>query len=336
MSNQDERTTGQAEVNAPLAAPVETKDTDKASEKAEIVSVENPAAPAAIKETDKGHWGRGHTFGFFAIIVAIILTFYVGITRNIGALGLWVFIGALILASMIIAGHGIIGYKSGLLIDDRNRFSLSRLQIILWTTLILSAFFASVMINLNTAFKPSPANATMVMNAATIAIPQEIWILMGITATSLVGSPLILSMSKEKTATLSEDDKTKIAQRNDVIKAQKALQKEGRASSDIKKFVEDQVDGQLIVNKDPKYAGWSDMFKGEYTNDAAQLDLGKVQMMYFTIIVLVVYAAALLSLLSSANEIHKFPNLSEGMVALIAISNGGYLLTKAVSPNKPT
>ena len=66
MSNQDERATGQAEDIAPLAAPVETKNTDKASEKAEIVTVENPAASAAIKETDKGHWGRGHTLGFFS------------------------------------------------------------------------------------------------------------------------------------------------------------------------------------------------------------------------------------------------------------------------------
>ena len=172
------------------------------------------------------------------------------------------------------------------------------------------------------------------MNAATIAVPQEIWILMGIATTSLVGSPLILSLSKGKTETKTDDDIAKTAKRADVVKAQDALEKEGRASSDVTKFAKDQVDGQLIVNREPRFAGWSDMFKGDYTNNAGQLDLGKVQMLYFTIVVLVVYTVALVSLFVSTEEIHQFPALSEGMVALLGISNGGYLLTKAVSPNK--
>jgi|WetSurSiteA1Bulk_404760.scaffolds.fasta_scaffold32431_1 hypothetical protein len=281
-------------------------------------------------ENPSKHWKDEYNLYLLGVCLVLIGTIIAGIKYNLNAVIIWGIIGILIFISIVIAGKGVVGRWQGLLIDDRNRFALSRLQLILWTTLILSAFVASVTINLNYACKSNPINATVIANAATIAVPQDIWILMGIATTSLVGSPLILSMNKGKTVAGTAEN------RADVIKAHEALKNEGRAKEDLKEFAAAQVDGQLIVNSDPKWANWSDMFKGDYTNNAAQLDLGKVQMLYFTLIVLIVYTTALVVLLaSSKEEIHQFPALSEGMIALLGISNGGYLLNKTVSATKP-
>jgi hypothetical protein len=248
-------------------------------------------------------------------IVSVYGWFKVDIQKHI--ILLWMSILGLILLSIVVAGNGVVGRWQGLLIDDRNRYALSRLQLILWTILILSAFMTAVITNLRLAHASTPTNTTMIMNAATIGIPGEIWAIMGITVTSLIGSPLILSLKKGK------DNDTDITNK----RTNEALAAEGVTTK--------KADGQLVVNKSPKDADWDDMFKGDYVNNAAQLDLGKIQMMYFTMIIIFVYSIAIAAIfITNANGgIHEFPRLDEGMVGLLGISNGGYLLNKSISSN---
>src|SRR5689334_8393518 len=82
----------------------------------------------------------------------------------------------------IIAGRGITGLWRGVLIDERNKMSLSRLQLALWTILILASFLTAALINIHKGQPPDPLS---------IAIPETLWGLMGISTASLVGSPLI-------------------------------------------------------------------------------------------------------------------------------------------------
>jgi hypothetical protein len=56
----------------------------------------------------------------------------------------------------------------------------------LWTIVVLSAFFAAVLSNLM-AGQPNPL---------AIAVPSELWLLMGISTTSLVSSLLIKSTKR--------------------------------------------------------------------------------------------------------------------------------------------
>ncbi len=134
------------------------------------------------------NWKSYHGIALFAIIIITFLAVFWIPAGNI----LWVWLimlGALSLFSMV-ASHGINGrFLLGWLINEQYRMSLSRLQMFLWTIVILSAFFAAVLANVN---------AEHYENAVNIAIPKEIWIAMGISVTSLIGSPLILSQKKKK------------------------------------------------------------------------------------------------------------------------------------------
>jgi len=96
------------------------------------------------------------------------------------------------------------------------------------------------------------------------------------------------------------------------------------------------------VNLEPSSAGWGDLFKGEETGNAAQLDMGKVQMLFFTLILVLAYGIAIDALLNGTGAVKELPILDAGIVALLGSSHAGYLANKAVprsslpSPNAPT
>jgi len=250
----------------------------------------------------KSKWTGWHTFGLLVIIVAIVLIgLLIPVQRR-----LWAWLGTLILLTVFttIAGHGITGLSRGLLIDERNKISLSRLQMILWTIVVLSGFLTAALSNL----------ALGQINPLCIAIPTELWVLMGISTTSLVGSPLIKSTKIAKKAKADETTSTF-----------NLLAEEGVDSSKLASK------GQIVVNTVLEGARWSDLFKGEESGNAAQLDLSKVQMFFFTLILVLAYAVAIgTAFTGEASKIDNFPALDPGMVALLGISHAGYLVHKAI------
>lgn len=218
----------------------------------------------------------------------------------------WVMSAALLLAFMLISGYAITGRWLGMLIDDRNVVSLSRFQMALWTILILSAFFAAAMLNI----------AASTQNPLAIAVDPSLWALMGISTTSLVGSPLILS--------------TKAAPGN--VPAQELVLADGSAAR-----------GSLAVNRDIAQAKWSDMFTGEEVGNWRHLDLSRIQMFFFTVVTAIAYGAQIVHVLGALhgltvvtdgthepNVVPLLPMLDPSLVALIGISHGGYLVSKAV------
>ena len=215
----------------------------------------------------------------------------------------WVIILGLLLLSCLVAGHGVTTLFRGLLIDERNMISLSRLQTISWTIIVLSGF-------LTAAFGNILAKSH---DALAISIPKELWMLMGISVTSLVGSPLIITTKMNKQPT---------------EKVQRAFDQRTDAVPEEKKKIG--LKGLTICNLSPKDSKWSDIFKGEGA-DSAPLDLGKIQMFYFTLILISAYLVDLGSLfLGNTRIIDSFPALSPGMVAILAISHAGFLADKAV------
>jgi hypothetical protein len=246
-------------------------------------------------------WTGWHTVGLLAITIATVL---IGYLVPLSARG-WAWLATLILLTLFaaVAGHGITGLWRGLLIDERNKISLSRLQMILWTIIVLSGFFIASLSNVSIG-KDSPLS---------IGIPAELWILMGISTTSLVGSPLILSNKKDKP--IKEDEKTRTFG---------LMERQG---VDVNKL---DHKGQVVVNKLLEDAQMSDLFKGEEIGNAAQVDLAKIQMFYFTLILVIVYAVALGKLLAGGTAIAQFPPFDKSMVALLGISHAGYLTSKAV------
>lgn len=261
-------------------------------------------------ERNQKKWGPWHSFALVIIIAAMVVS---SVSRPSNhRQTTWVLNLILLFIFILIAGYGVTGRLSGLLIDNRNKWSLSRLQMILWTVVVLSAYFTAALSNIVQNL-PNPLD---------INIPEQLWVLMGISTTSLIGSPLILSNKKEKKPEKNEKKKTL----NNL-----ALQK-GFDLEEIKGQV-DSV-GQVVVNEHIKDAGISDLFKGEETGNAAYLDLGKIQMLFFTIILIIVYSVSIFSTIKGTGKIEGFPILDSSMIALLGISHGGYLINKAVPHSK--
>jgi hypothetical protein len=132
-----------------------------------------------------------------------------------------------------------------------------------------------------TAEEASEAAATPL----SVAIPNEVWVLLGISTTSLVASPLIKTQKQERIQTNSTVQEAKL----------------------------------------------SDFFRGEEGSDFLKLDLSKVQMFYFTVIVIGAYAVALANVFTTTQTaITSLPTLDGGVVALLGVSHAGYLTNKAV------
>jgi hypothetical protein len=228
-----------------------------------------------------------------------------------GVRWVWCAVMVLLTAFVVVAGHGITGFWRGAFIDSKNKISLSRFQMTLWTVLIVSAYLTAVMLNINRG-QPDPT---------AIALDATLWMLMGISTTSLVGSPLIES-SKKKAAN-TPDGPPPAEGRTFELLSQQGVDKD-----------KVDVEGQLIVNKRPEDASWGDLFRGEEVSNAAHLDLGKIQMFYFTLITALAYGMAVAEMFRTTPVgIEGFPGLSSGIVALLGISHTGYLANKAVTRN---
>lgn len=92
------------------------------------------------------------SYGFFLAHVAILAVigwvgWNAGADRTFTRPQAWLLILVLMAAFALLAGRGITGYWRGILIDQRNKMSLSRLQLLVWTLVILSAIVTIVLTN---------------------------------------------------------------------------------------------------------------------------------------------------------------------------------------------
>jgi hypothetical protein len=152
--------------------------------------------------------------------------------QDLRPLVLWIAGMVIILILLALAGREINGRWVGVLIDSRNKLSLSRLQISLWTTLVLSAYLAMaiprVVASVAAQDAPPPAAATATpaptatpgaavtpgaaatptpapivepltpANALNITFPGQLILAMGISAASFAGANLIKGDKKSK------------------------------------------------------------------------------------------------------------------------------------------
>ena len=129
------------------------------------------------------NWKWWHSVILLVIIIAIILISEPQVVR-ISIRYTWIITLLLLAAFAVIAGQGVTGYWWGIAIDDRNKVSLSRLQMIIWTIIVVAGFLSAALANINNPAATTPLDIT---------VPEQLLWLMGISTTSLVGSPLIKS-----------------------------------------------------------------------------------------------------------------------------------------------
>jgi hypothetical protein len=254
------------------------------------------------------------TFLFVVAVVLLSLGSLYFFKLTTAANWLWILIILVVFFAFL--GHLIKGRWDGILIDERNQMSLSRFQMVMWTLILLSAFFA---IGLSRISNPA-LDANLALD---IGVPEQLWALIGVSTISLVGSPLILSRKK-----LQFPDKNKLITKvnNDTKTITQKL-----AEKDMVAI------GTVCKRNSSSKASFYDIFTGDEIADCSYVNLAKIQMFFFTIIIGVVYCVLLLDLMTKPGNpvITGLPPLSDGLVALLAISHGGYLTEKAV-PSTPT
>jgi hypothetical protein len=221
----------------------------------------------------------------------------------------WLLLLALIIGVAATAGQAITGLWRGALIDERNVMSLSRMQLLLWTCVILSGYMTYALARIIHG-TDNPLN---------IAMEPSLWALMGISTASLVGSPLILEGKKRIATSLQQLEASKSA----------LGQQHGADPEDFTH------QGQLATNREIASARWSDMITGEELDTAPHLDIARLQMLFFTLISVAAFAVYLGHVfVSNAPGVFAaqalFPELDESLVTLLGISHGGYLTAKAL------
>jgi hypothetical protein len=226
----------------------------------------------------------------------------------------WVTIMVLLAAFTVLVGYQVVDLGRGAFVDTRNKISLSRFQTVLWILVVIAGFLVAAMHNVR-------IGAT---NPLRIAIPQQLWALLGISVTALVGSGLI----KGQQATKERANKDLAEKKTDTTLQEVG----GTVLADGGVPV---VTGVLTVNAKPADSRWMDMFEAEQVganpSGGNHLEMTKIQMFYFTIILVFAYAVAIATMLSHANgRIGDLPALDNSMVALLGISSAAYLTGKGI------
>jgi len=209
----------------------------------------------------------------------------------------WLVVSIAILVVFLAFGLKICRRPLGILIDARNKMSLSRLQIVLWSWLIISAFFS----------------VALARKTVDIDMDPQIWALMGISLASTTGAAII-----KGTKAGQEPDDAKLT----------ARAKEAVSTGQ----------GVLHQNSNMKDAKLVDMVEGEEISNYSYVDITKVQMLFFTVAMVVGYAWMLWGsnwTFPQGSQPIKFPSLSGPMVTILGISHAGYLVNKA-APKTPT
>lgn len=257
---------------------------------------------------------------------------------------------ALTLTFCVLLGVVICNKPLGILISEQNVISLSRFQTVLWTVIIISGFLVIAMARIKNGVVAGDDSAEL-GDSLNIVFGKDVLGLLGITATSLVGSPLISAIKKTKRPASDAAEKTakEMMMLDNVPKsvASAAEKTEGDtaklvSSADEKELalaIKRNAEGLLYKNPSVDDASFTDLFEGNEVGNAAHVDLGKVQMFFVTLAVGVAYVAGIWDILSTEaiyGADFTFPAVSTGMVGLLGISNAGYLAGKGVDHTSKT
>jgi hypothetical protein len=286
-------------------------------------------------------------YSSFACLALILLT--VCFWPRGQALVVWGLVALWTVGFIMSLGLAVAGRPLGVLVNEQNVMSLSRFQTAFWTVIIVSALVVILSLRIQSS----------VSDVLNVKFTSGVLELLGITAVALVGSPLIESTKKDKEPSDSALKQTattlrqnglapkSVAEQIEVAGASSHEQQvtAGVAAADTKPGVEkaktdslkatidENSQGLLYKNPTIGDARFSDMFRGSEVGNFAQMDLAKVQMFFFTLVVGVAYVYALTGIITgeavTADSV-SLPQLTDGMVGLLAISNGSYLGSKAV------
>lgn len=209
------------------------------------------------------------------------------------------------LGLLVLVGIKIRGRALGVLIDERNRYSLSRLQITLWTVLVTGTVYTVFISNI---VRSSSGNALGV------DLDYNLVLLMGVSVASFVSAPMVLSLKAEQPV-----DANTLEKNGQQLLAKQKLDSMPSAA------------GQVLVKGSPDDARLADLIRGEDIGNATLVDLPRLQMLTITAVVLLSYGAEVGRLLTTGSwTLDALPTLSQTLLLLVLVSHGGYLTGKLI------
>lgn len=232
-------------------------------------------------------------------------------------IGLLLFIGLL--------GKYCLCRPMGIFINERNLMSLSRLQMVSWTIIIVSAYLVMVFARIRTG----------VADPFGIAMDWHIWAVLGLSAAAVVGAPLINSGKGVKQPVTGPDTPKGENAPPDISPV---VRKAASAFDQKPDEVEQTRTGILYANPDPKFARFSDIFEGEELSNTMYIDISKVQMFWFSVVAIVAYTVFLMNLFLTSDPqlMNAFPPFSDGFIAILTVSHAAYLGGKGVTHTPST
>jgi hypothetical protein len=244
-------------------------------------------------------WTPWHTAAVLAITAFFV---WMAVWLPWGVYPSWIVAMIALSVFTLVVGRGVTGDWKGAFVDERLRTSLSRLQMLTWTVVIVAALGTMAIARAQT----DP------VSAMDVTVPPTVWALLGISTTSLIGSPLIKNAKKASSA-------------GGPARAAELLAALGMGGGQVK------VEGQVVRNTSIADASFADLFMGDYVDTFTVLDIAKIQMFFFTVLLVLAYAISVGRTLRGDPTLAALPDVGNGMLPLLGISHAGYLLSKTVT-----
>ncbi|WP_439595500.1 hypothetical protein [Falsiroseomonas sp.] len=219
------------------------------------------------------------------------------------ALGLNLLAVAGLLAAISLA---ITGRALGFALGGLNRYSISRVQMGLWTVVVVGLLLTAAERNLLVAAAPDALN---------IALPGALLAAVGISFASGAAAPAIVALRGHATAEATPEQLAAAASRG------------GGPNRDPAGLT---ARGQVLGNQDAQDACWRDLFSGDEAAGFGRVDLSKVQQGLLTLVILGIYLVSCATHFTGTAAITELPIFGESSAQLLALSHGGYLAFKAV------
>ncbi len=318
----------------------------------------NPEAEAS--------WVLRHTIAFLGVFIAIIVFIVLGFQSNNGIhpFGIWLVLLGLFTAMTLVLSRAFTRRWLGILIDDRNKYSLSRFQMVLWTLVILSSFMGAVLANVRLnllVYVSGAVDAPRLLTVPSGYLVSDVLTDIGIltydpTTNTLVAIPGVDLSGLNLVESVRDGEQIYVPKIGEVLPVS-VLADANKAPEEIittplsvqipsevwlllgisttslvaSPLIKGQKQDVIVKNESVREAKLGDLFKGEDNSNINLLDLGKVQLLYFTVIVIGAYMIAVANMfLHTNNAIASLPALDGGVVALLGVSHAGYLGNKAV------
>lgn len=228
-------------------------------------------------------------------------------TRRITAAATYLLDLAGVTTALLAIAEAATGRPSAIAMSQRNVYSLSKLQMAAWTTVVLAGLLAAAQMGALGYFGGAPGQAL------DLVVPPPVLAAMGIAGLTTAAVPAILNAKARQQPADGEE-----AAARQRVAGMNAISPDRVVTA-----------GKVICRTCSGAATWLDFVTGDETANGGTVDLSKVQQLLVTGVLTGGYALCLLCVFTAATPWDRhLPVLSPDMVWLLAVSHAGYLVYK--------